>query len=305
MFPMRRLLVTVCSSFLLASCGSSGVANLPADEVLERAAKESRNLESAQYQGDATLTVDGSGDSSFKMFLDGLMHQGGKQIQLNIKLAGSTAATDETAVTNVEADVDVIVPSEQEVYVRLGRLVMAPENEMFSAEMMEAFLNKWFKMPISEEQRTSSTLTPDPALLRAQSEVVKVTRERGVEAFGDRQAYHYDVEIDNEKLLTFLRRAAEEQKEEFKEADVRESLKNLQAEGELWIDAESFFIHKLVWHVTWKDETNAKDYKLDVTLTFLNHNAAPPITPPANAEELSPNLFLPGMTDMEMPVLPQ
>ncbi len=197
--------------------------------------------------------------------------------------------------------IDVIIASPQEMFVRLQSLMVDPESPMLSAEQIKEFIGKWWKIPSDLEGAMTQNVAPDPALLRAQAEVIRVTRDDGLHTIRGREAYKYAVEIDPEKLLTYMRQLATEKGQEFSEEEIRQFLATFNAVGELWIDSETFYVHQLAWKITPSDASTTTPYTLGFTANLHDHGNAPPIVPPADAVEFSPDaLGMPMVPPMPM-----
>ena len=283
---MRRFLV--CGSLLcvLASCAKP--SGLPPEQVLQNAARASQELQSARY----TLTsafVSKTDDrvTDMDLTMEGVLQDGGSQTQLNVRFDGSLTEGEQRY--DAKGEVDVIVAWENDVYVFLRSLSVRPEYPLFNKKAMERFMGTWWRIPTGEDQRVSSSMTPDPRLLRAQSEIVRVVKDRGIASINGREAYHYDVAMDLEKLAAFLKRVADERGETFDAAATKEFLSSLHASGELWIDTETFYLHRIVWNIP---SSEAGGLSGQLRADLRDHDAAPPVTPPAQYKTFSPLLLL-------------
>jgi hypothetical protein len=233
------------------------------------------DLERGETQGDLTLS------------LNGILQDGGKQCEFTARLAGDVVEGEQTY--DVEGVADVIVVFDQEVYLRLQLLNVAPPHPLLQEEALKGFQGQWWKLPTPE--KPSQTVTPNPRLLKAQAEVIEITRDRGLETMQQRDVYHYDVILDREKLKTFLRGVAEERGEEFREAEAEEFLKGFETSGEIWIDAETFYVHRLVWNIT-PAQKPVQKVSFTLRADLSEHNAAPLVTPPETFSEFSPLMFM-------------
>jgi hypothetical protein len=310
--PSLSVLLTLPVLAALTACGSAvNVPEMDPEEVLQRSATASRTMQSAQFTGNFTLNLDMT--DSWTAYtaagnIAGVLQDSGNDVTFALTegVLRRQSEDDPFAMT-VDVSLTAFVPGD--VYVRLDSLLMEEGEAVLSPELLQNLLGKWWRLPSDSEQPDTVAVTPDPGLLRAQAEVVRVTENKGVTTIDGAPSYKYAVAVDQEKLVAFLRTAAEEQGEPFKEAGVREALASTTIEGELSIDAETFFVRRLLWTITRKGtEEQPGNLALSFTLTFSNHNKAPEIAPPENAEIFSPLLFLgtsPALPSLDQLPVPQ
>ncbi|MBI3618704.1 hypothetical protein HY213_01570 [Candidatus Peregrinibacteria bacterium] len=292
---MRRLTppCAILCALILGSCAKPSV--LPSAEVLHRAVLASSTLRSATYSATADIAFgEKSSAVGGHLTLVGRLQDGGKQTQFHLTVTAHLGNGD--AMHEVNADADVIVASQTEIYLRVNSVSVHPPTTTFSLDALNAFKGKWVRLPAAAKPDGVSTLTPDPGVLRAQSEVVTVTRDRGIETIDGHRAYHYDVSLDREKLLGFLRTSAAARSAAFDEANARSFVSAFDASGELWIDADRFFVNALSWAMT-PSAASAKTHPFSITVraALRDHNAAPPIIPPSSADSLSPEVNVPTL----------
>ncbi|MBI1812425.1 hypothetical protein HY285_01580 [Candidatus Peregrinibacteria bacterium] len=292
---MRRLTPScaILCALVLNSCAQRSL--LPPAEVLHRAALASSTLRSATYTATADIAFgEKSSAVGGHLSLDGRLQDGGKQTQFHLIVTAHLGNGD--AMHDVNADADVIVASPTEIYLRVNSVSVHPPLPAFSLDALNAFKDKWVRLPAAARPDGASTLTPDPGVLRAQSEVVTVTRDRGIESIDGHRAYHYDVSLDREKLLGFLRTSAAARSAAFDEANARSFVSAFDASGELWIDADRFFVDAVSWAIA-PSAASAKTHPFSITVRAAlgDHNAAPPVSPPSSAESLSPDVNVPTL----------
>jgi len=268
--------------FFLAGCTRPG--DLPVEDVLRRSADASRALQSVTLNVEGTVRI-AQAESIYTLrpTVRGTLHNGGKQVQVRVGITG-TLQEDESTF-DLTADIETIVASMNEVYVQVHRLQTTPTHPLLNAEALSAITGTWMQLPINQAVVATADVTPDPRLLRAQSEVVTVTRDRGMEMFNEKEVYVYDVQVDPEKLLAYLRQVAKEDDQPFDEAEARTLFANYHATGTIWIDAKDFTIQRLHWDIAPKDP-NAEGITANITVDFTDHNAAAPIVPPTSAVPL-------------------
>src|SRR3989338_3566831 len=285
---MKRFLPCTITLLLLAACASGPV--LPPDEVLKNAARTGQELLSARYSVEGSLNFTEVGVEKSALFtMTGILQNGGKQSSMVINMKGSFPEAGQTY--HLDGSMELFVTFKQEIYIKLGALEIDPEHPLLNAEALAAFQGTWWKL--QEDQMMGESVTPDPSLLNAQSEVIRLVEDKGVETLDGRRAYHYRVTIDKEKLVQYLKRVSEEQGQPFDEAGPRAWAEQYESGGEIWIDAETFHVLKIQWNI--KQSAQGSD-PLDakVTIRFSDFNQAPTITPPTDYQVFSPFLFLPN-----------
>lgn len=285
---MRRcsVILSVC---LLCACSSQQVSvpHLPPEEVLQRAAKATQTLDSAQY----TIQADFDTNSEVlsvqgKAQIDGSLREAGKQLRFLADISADIKQLQERAT--VDGAIEIIMMSEDEVYVRVHSLQTSPSDAMFSPVILAAISGGWWLLPADNPPPIASSITPDPRLLEMQSHVISVERDRGIDTISGRDAYHYDVVINTEKLLAYLSEVYQKQNDTFDRSAYEESFIHMQAQGELWIDAENFYMQKLQWEISDLPLDGGDTASVAFTVHFRNHNSTPQITPPADAKQFTP-----------------
>lgn len=265
-------------------------AGLPAEEVLDKATHANRDLQAVHFKASATFDLPQTGGLHGTFQADGRTQQAGKQVQFTFQGAGETpGSTGEASPWQIDGE--LIVANEQEVYVQIRSFTGGPAS--LPPIMFAPFLNRWWKLP-PKGAAPSTGVTPNPELLKMQSAVVDVTRDHGLTTFNGRRSYHYDVSLNRDKLVQFLEQVAVERKEQPQTEEWRKAAEKLDAEGELWIDAETFYVQGLRW--TLSSSEASMPYEVQMQFDLSDHNAVNPIQPPADAELLPANPLevLPG-----------
>lgn len=286
---MRLRLFVASTSVILTACTAapSTIEPLSSDVVLSKAAKATHTLDSAKY------ILTGNVDSKNSDFwstnavirMEGILHDAGKQMKFQLD-ADAAIVTPEDSFT-IDATLEVIVASESEVYMNLHSLTVQPPNPILRPDLVGKLASKWWLLPQDDSMPVTGQVTPDPRLLHAQSQVVRIVKDNGIISMNGSQVYHYDVELDKEKLVSYLQKLAEGD-ESFDITEVKESLKSVVATGELWIDAETYYVHKLQWNIEGYPMDTGGETSLDFTVTFTDQNNAPDILPPSDAKEFTP-----------------
>lgn len=258
----------------------------------------SQQLESAAFTTSVTMDRTEAGrETQLEGTIAGRTQDGGNELALTIDADMTVTADGETKEYGLTGDVMVL--DEGKVLVRLTN--MEGDQPMYTNPFAIGLINQWVQLPMAG---SGTDTVRDARLLRMQTEVLRVTNEKGIEKIAGRDAYRYDVAIDEAKMLAFLEQVARQRGEQPAKDEWNEMLETYDATGEAWIDAETFHVLRLTWHIVSKDA--AAPMTLDISTDIGEHNRAEPIVPPtnvklppANAQELM--MFLPGAT----PVLPQ
>lgn len=276
---MRRFTVIFLALLALGACTEK--SPLPPEKVLARAAGAVPNLLSARF--DASIDIEGTisdQEVAGEMTIKGRMQDAGSQMQFVIDGDGDVGKS------TLKGSVEWIILPSQEVYANIYALSVDPSPVFLS--LLQNMIGQWIQ--ISEGNEVVHPVTPDPQLLRAQSQVIAVTKDHGLVSVRDRKAYHYTVALDPEKLVEFLRATVREG-QTFDEASVRSIVASMRAKGELWVDTETFHIHRIEWDIEKLDKEETV-WNLTAKIEIYDHNSAPPITPPADALPLFDRLPL-------------
>ncbi len=267
-------------TLVLTSCIKQG--NLPAEEVLMRSSIANTGLVSARFSIHTQLSSDTGLNGSIDA--DGLMQQGGRQLRMNVTTSGNTS--DGMAWSGIG---EIIVLSENEVYMNIQQANAVPPHPLLLSPAFSQLTGKWLQLPPQDTSTTTDVLTPDPYLLRLQSDVIRVVRDRGIVNLNGRDAYRYDVEVDPERLAAFLQESSVD-------ASAAESLlqglAGVKAEGEIWIDAENFLLTRANWHLSLPQVESADDINIQMQLTDIGVQAS--IVAPSPVEPFPDTPILPS-----------
>jgi hypothetical protein len=266
--PMRRLLVpSIALLTLVAACSRQG--EFAPEEVLRRAAQAVNQLESAAF--DVRGQYSTPSQTNLAWNAKGELAHGGKELSFTAHVSG-TLADQEEKKHDVSAQADIVVTS-TDVYFRLRSFTVNPPHPAIHSEQAAALVGTWYKLPSEQNQ---ADVTPDPGLLRAQSQVIHVTEDRGLSRVGDHESYNYVIESDPQKLRQFLENSGDPRGAESVSALV--TLLN-GMKGDMLINSKTFFVDKFRWSSSGGQDSASMS--LDMTLT--NHNNAAPVTPPQGA----------------------
>lgn len=282
---MRRLLLSGSALITLTSCVSQPL--LPPEEVLKRASAKTQELESARYRAEGQISSLPQSDAVLHILAEGILQNRGAQSSLTLAANGSFSDGENSY--DIQGTLELFLAFGSETYLKLSSLTVDPEHPMLRKETLDRFLGVWWKIP---ENAQTSGVTPDPSVLQAQSEVITLVEDKGIVTLAGRRAYHYRVTIDREKLRAYLQRVSEGRGEEHDRSKTEKMLSTYNAEGEIWIDAETFHIQRLSWRIDSLHQTE-KAYSVHFDVTFSDINAAIEISPPVDFELFSPLLFLP------------
>lgn len=290
---MKRLVTfTLFGLLLLSACRRAG--SLLPDDVLRRSTAASAQMQSVEFDAtlDATFT---SPRLSGRAELRGTLARGGQEAAFSLSLNGSSIQRVGKADTRTNLQLVADVVSEADaVYVLLHTLSVDPEVPALRGA--QSMLGKWWKAP-RDGSGLGPSLTPDPQFLRAQAAVVRVQRDMGLERINGRDAYHYAVTLDPEALIALMASTAEKKGTPFNAAQARTELQQYDVNGELWIDAESFLLHRLRWTV----DSRPPALHIEFGADLRKHNAAAGVVIPSAAEPLDAAAFLQMLS---LPVLP-
>jgi hypothetical protein len=275
----RPGIITVLCAIALSSCVRPG--DLPAEDVLMRSSVANRGLVSARFSVHTQISNDKGLDGS--LLTDGVMQQGGRQLRMNISTSGKTAEG-----MNWNGIGEMIVLSENEVYMNIREASTEPPQPMLMFSTFTQTTGRWLQLPTQNEGVATDTITPDPRLLRMQSDVIRVVRDRGLVNLDGRDAYRYDVEVDPVRLAAFLQ---ETNQGESIADTIIDQLNGIDADGEIWIDAENFLLTRANWTVVIPQNGSMTTLHIQMQLTDIGIQA--PIIAPSPVEPLPDFPLLP------------
>jgi len=294
---MRRLLIGFLCSCVLASCVPQG-ERLPVEDVLARAARTSQQLESALFTGDVAFEMTQAEGVSFEgsALFNGVLQNRGEHIHVQADV--SLAIEGKEGPQEIEAALQIITVSPSETYLRLDEIDGSGDAALLPPALLEGLKGQWWLMPSEEGTMPEGTITPDPKLLQAQSNVVAVVEEFGFSHVNGKRTYHYATVIDPEKLTTYFAKLAQERGEEFDATATLQLLQNVQANGELWVDAKTFVVHRVRWQLNALPVGEQGEGSVSFTIEFTDHDEAPEIEMPSDTLPLT--LSLPGASSESM-----
>jgi hypothetical protein len=253
---------------------------LSSDDVIHRATAASAQLQSAAFDLTAKVKETGFLILEGTATLSGVVSQGGQQSSLTISLNATVGSGKDQSKVELVGDA---ATDPAEAYLRVRSFTFNPPPDWLPATA--SMLGKWWKIPREKGDSEAVGVTPDPLMIQAQAEALRVTEDHGIETINGKDAYHYSVIIDPEQLLQLLKKAAESSGAPFDAEEQRKEIAKYDAAGELWIDAESFVVHRIAWKIVSKEKPPVTS--VDLQLDVHDHNSAKPVTLPA-ASEVTP-----------------
>lgn len=274
----------------------SGGSSLAAEETMRLAAEKSRVLQSARLTGDGRFRLEGGAiPASGTVELNGVLQDAGDSVQMSVSADVLVSPGEDKSQTfRLQGAGDLIVAGQKELYFKIQSLSTHPEGSLFQPELVALLAGQWWEIPASvsgqEEDAVPGGATPSPSVLRAQAEVVRVVQDLGSTTLDGASAYHYSVAIDPDKLRSYLEAVATARNETLDRASLAQSIAGLAATGEMWIDAQTFFLKKVTWEI---QEFNTDQGMLSgsFTLQLSDFDSAPSVAPPADAKPFSPSSF--------------
>ena len=270
------------------SCTKPGV--LAPGDVLRRAALAGATVHNAAVSFRATMrgTQPWAGTITFL----GTMQQGGQLLQGEAQVSGSTTMSGAAVALRFEGEVKM--DWGRELYVRAKRLDLPQQKQVLSS------LDTWFRIPLNDDS-TAVRLTPDPRLMQAQVAVIQVVTDKGIESLEGHDAYHYEVVLDRDKLLSFVRKASEQNgTDSFDESEAKAEFSRMKTRGDLWIDASSFVVRRVQWRVEQasalqEQPTSVQELQADVR---PEEGTIAPVFVPTEVQVLPRQLFEAAWTDL-------
>ncbi|MFA6039092.1 MAG: hypothetical protein WC698_02415 [Candidatus Peribacteraceae bacterium] len=235
---MRRIVLRgPAALLLLTACAPSA---LPPQEVMRRATAASQTLESASFQAEGYVQGWDAERRRWDFTLShGVLKDGGKQVQFTLMLKQEDVAREETVV-----DMAMLYPCD--LYLKPIRVASGASLLGISHGQLDSMKGEWWRMSCKGSTAVMPT-TPDPASVTRQSDVLMVKKEWEREEIHGRDAYHYGIGLDADKLTAYI--ASFSSGLGGGEEQVLSLLGEEKIGGELWVDAESFYLHRLVWNL--------------------------------------------------------
>lgn len=281
--------IALAGLLLLSGCKRAGA--LPSDEVLRRAVAAGAQVSSAQFNATTEFFVrSAAGEWKGNAKLTGTVSNGGKQSDVKVTL-GVTLASANPQTINGEAR---IISDALERYFTILSLSADPQIPIVT-QMQEA-VGTWWHTSTDSPATQHQNLAPDPVMLKAQASVVKVLEDYGLKRVRGKDAYHFRVAIDPEKLKMFSESLPEADATDAEE--LRAKFSQYDVTGSLWIEEDSFHLLRAEWSV--KSVSNDA-LRLNIVSDFDYQNAAMKVLPPENFQELHGKSFMDFLPTLPKP----
>lgn len=277
---MRRLIVLPAALLVLASCATK--SDIPAEEVLRLSTQANRAVRSAAIDLSLSLNIpSAAGVSTVDAEIAGIMQNAGTQLQFDLDAEGTSAAG-----TRWSTRSSFVVAGEGEVYAKIGELTADPPLTLLPPETIADLRGRWWLLPSASAGLPAGDVTPDPRMLRMQTEVIDVTRDRGIVTLDGQRVHHYDTALNNDKLAAFLAETAGSGS-----TFDASALNGLSVTGELWIDAGTYVLRRARWNA--RGPNGEPVMKMEATIS--DHDNGFTVSPPADAQPLPTDSFLPAL----------
>lgn len=303
---MRRFLLILLAAALLGGIPLSlylrdreppgSLPSLRTAEVMELAAQKSRALQSARLSGHGNFRLEeGVLPVAGTVELNGVLQDAGDSVDVSLAVdALLSPETDRSQTFRLQGAGNLIVAGRKELYFKIESITTEPESSLFQPELIALLVNQWWMMPSTSSAQNGDVpggmATPSPGVLRAQAQVVRVTEDRGIDSLDGAPAYHFAVAIDPVKLLAYLEEVAVARKETLDRDSLADSIADLQATGELWIDEQSYVLRKVMWDVQ-QLKTGQGRVSGSFTVELSEFDSAPPVSPPSDSKPFSPAAY--------------
>jgi len=302
---MRRFLLLLAVALLVGvplyvflHSSSSPVSSIGAEEVMRFAAEKSRALQSARLTGDGRFHLEGGAlPLSGTVELNGVLQDAGNSVQMSASVDVLVSpGTDAGQTFRLRGAGDMIIASQKELYFKIQSLSTEPEGSLFQPELVALLAGQWWQLPAPSSGQDEGTvsggnpMTPSPNVLRAQAQVVRVEKDLGSVTLDSASAYHYAVALDPDKLIAYLEEVATARNETLDRDSLASSIAGLKATGEMWIDAQTYYLKKVTWEIQ-ELSTDLGMLSGSFAVQLSDFDRAPPVAPPADAKPFSPASF--------------
>jgi len=278
---IKKMSVVALGVLLITACVKQNAdgGELPPEEVLMKSVIAAMQTESAKFDVEGNIQVN-KPDSliNASAVIKGRQDAMGKQshFSADIHLVSNNASES----LSLDTKIKITTLGPDEIYLMVDELIADGENPLFSESLVKMFTGKWITVKSNESDMGNSTVSPDPRLLRAQAKVVRVKEELPFTSIDDNDTYHYSVSVDPEKLALYLEEVSKEQGEEFDSEMLMEMYNTLIASGEIWIDADTFNVRKIVWNIDSLITQDGTVISGEMDVMFSDFNNVEPILPP-------------------------
>lgn len=285
---LRRIAVFLPVLLLLSACRNNSTPSPEA--VIERSLQANQQLQNASFTIAARFSFHMPGMSRTAIGtvnIQGNLQNAGKQISSEFETRG--VLSDPSGQGTWNGNGSFLIPDDGFAYANVRQFSFDPAGISAVFPNAAGMLGTWQRYPLSRTSSGTNTIAPDPSFLRLQSAVIKVTRDRGIEQWNGRSVYHYNVEIDREKIRSYLEYGMPRDRVNETKSLLNEIIQDMQSNGELWIDSETYLLRRASWSMA---KSNAFDVQLEMT---VQESATPMTIIAPSSSSSSPPSLLPSM----------
>lgn len=268
---MRRFIILPAALLILSSCATK--SDIPSEEVLRRSSQANQSVRSAAFELDLVLNMPSAeGTSTVDANVTGVMQNGGQQLQFDLEAEGTTAAGMAWRTLS-----QFVVAGAHETYMKIVELTMEPPSPALTMEQQSELMGTWWLLPSNGTAGTRD-VTPDPRMLRMQTEIIDVTRDRGIITLNGYRVHHYDVVVNNAKLAAYLSSVHTGTGSAVDPAVVEAQLQAIALTGEIWIDADNYILRRAEWRA--RGPVSGGEPLMTLAIDIRDHNENITVSPP-------------------------
>lgn len=279
------ILFFACTSILI-SCVQVPVKS--PQEVLRNAVLKNSALESFSFT--LRATIDGVNPTLDAATVDAVgvsTHRGTRFVASgSVKVSASAQGNPYDATLKGV----FVVPSETQMYFRFSEL--SGLDRQLPPATVESLLREWFVMPRPES--AAMFLTPSTAMIDTQAQGLSVKQDDGIQTINGRPSHHYIVTLDTARIASLSEL----------DQNMRRKLADVSADGELWIDAESYHVIRAIWRLKNVATSNGM-LTINADVMFARHNEQLRVEAPSAAQPLISSPLSIFDTFLHVPPLPE
>lgn len=272
---LKRFFILLLLSLLTQSClPAVKLPELTAEEVLKKSAQVQQKASSVSFLVSGRLllkeneNVKWGGDFSFNGKKDDLE-------QIAFKFESRTEA-DSSEASLISAD--VFLAPRDEIYLHFNNLEIPQANK--EVPVVDLIGDWWY---LDADEHGLIRRFSFPGINWFLSDAVSIVKNRGKEIFGDEEIYHFDVSLDKEKLTNFIYSKNVATGSPVTREETAGLVENISANGQIWIDAKTFLVKKIVWDISVFTDEGAAEINLECNLS--DYGLIAPLLPPPNSKK--------------------
>lgn len=317
------IFTVILSVFLLSACGESKIES--PESVLEHAQKAISQIESLDASLSAKINISKDKDNmNLNVDSDFKANEKDKSAYINLKLSGDLTAADK----KMNGDLALkLISLDKNFYFILDSLNYSdPSIENYKA-LLDGYMGVWQHLPsdmipdkikeLQDKDETNLAMEKEMKDLFAETKLFNVQQEYGIESINGVKTYHYNLSLNTDATIDFIKKSVEIQKKYLKEgeelADITdediESIKNFIKsidKLEVWIGLDDYFPYKVALDISASDlvesgdantsgDTNANtNVVLSIEYLVNTYNKELNISVPENYNEFNPLSFMAG-----------